>query len=834
MSQLITVSTEELLSGNFSVNPKVGRLIEWRKHGGQTPPILLLTQSELERFVAAENAEAKKMTAALWLYCQEYFGTGSIIVRSCGLEDLHHASFAGQFVSVPDVADAPTMHQALTRCIESADSAGIKRYAEAKGITRDNSEFMIMLMPQRDCLASGIMFSKIRTKHNGSEYIMIQLTSGNNFGLTSGAETGDILIIDRKNGEILTGESSAISKETIATLYLDCLRMEDKFGFAVDCEWGHSKYFGTDTFQIRPITNGTAAISADLRTSVILAARATMSKSLRNLALRGVPIEENFWSDQNIAEIITEKPSRTAFSLFTYIFAHGHGGIFNGRNQMGYDIGNELTDGFFELIGGHPRCSIVHDALTYRLRGIPLKDYTTGFVQYYLDKIKADPTLANYPEVVLYEQNPSLQFLQELYGNSKALRYHGVYLNFMGNIRRFETSLAAEVEAGFLRRFRSYISRQRREINDLENASLDALAAKAFQIAHDLRRRSCVVFVKVNRLGFFSFARLRQTLKQAFGEQNGVELLNQVTAYVEGSPLRLNDSLNKYTKGVVSLAEILNEFGHLGPNELEIANPRYRDNPDLLIRLADAIGTEPVDEAATRAKADRIAEQCAKQLPDPETFLRDLQVARTYLGLRETVKFHFLMQYDLLRQLLVLIGKRLNLGPEIFELTPAEFLRIARRPAEFSETLKDRHRERQALAGFPVPQVLSFRNLAEIGRETYDPIARILRGIGITPIVTVGKAVVILDPADASGISNLEPGCVLVTKTTDPTWVPHIAAVGKNGALVTEIGGPLAHGAIVARDLGIACVQNVNGATKRFKTGDLLEVDGKLGTVKLL
>ena len=266
---------------------------------------------------------------------------------------------------------------------------------------------------------------------------------------------------------------------------------------------------------------------------------------------------------------------------------------------------------------------------------------------------------------------------------------------------------------------------------------------------------------------------------------------------MEGSPLRLNDSLNKYTKGVVSLAEILNEFGHLGPNELEIANPRYRDNPDLLIRLADAIGTEPVDEAATRAKADRIAEQCAKQLPDPETFLRDLQVARTYLGLRETVKFHFLMQYDLLRQLLVLIGKRLNLGPEIFELTPAEFLRIARRPAEFSETL-------------------------------------ILRGIGITPIVTVGKAVVILDPADASGISNLEPGCVLVTKTTDPTWVPHIAAVGKNGALVTEIGGPLAHGAIVARDLGIACVQNVNGATKRFKTGDLLEVDGKLGTVKLL
>jgi len=107
-------------------------------------------------------------------------------------------------------------------------------------------------------------------------------------------------------------------------------------------------------------------------------------------------------------------------------------------------------------------------------------------------------------------------------------------------------------------------------------------------------------------------------------------------------------------------------------------------------------------------------------------------------------------------------------------------------------------------------------------------------GIGVTPFITKGGVVVVLDPHNTQAIANLKPGSVLITKTTDPTWAPIITAVGGKGALVTEIGGPLAHGAIVARDLGIACVQNVPGVTKRFKTGDLIEVDGKNGAVTLI
>src|SRR5207247_6794951 len=99
-----------------------------------------------------------------------------------------------------------------------------------------------------------------------------------------------------------------------------------------------------------------------------------------------------------------------------------------------------------------------------------------------------------------------------------------------------------------------------------------------------------------------------------------------------------------------------------------------------------------------------------------------------------------------------------------------------------------------------------------------------LSGTPASAGVVTAKARVILDPVGA----RLEPGEILVTPSTDPGWTPlFLTASG----LVMEMGGPMSHGAVVAREYGIPAVVGVPGAIERITTGQQITVDGSQGTV---
>ena len=106
-----------------------------------------------------------------------------------------------------------------------------------------------------------------------------------------------------------------------------------------------------------------------------------------------------------------------------------------------------------------------------------------------------------------------------------------------------------------------------------------------------------------------------------------------------------------------------------------------------------------------------------------------------------------------------------------------------------------------------------------IGAEEGD-----LAGQAVSAGVVRGKAKVLASPYD-------EPGEILVTVATEPAWTP--VFVNASG-VVLEVGGGLQHGAIIAREYGIPCVSGLPGVTEIIKDGDLLEVDGTNGIVKIL
>jgi pyruvate,water dikinase len=109
-----------------------------------------------------------------------------------------------------------------------------------------------------------------------------------------------------------------------------------------------------------------------------------------------------------------------------------------------------------------------------------------------------------------------------------------------------------------------------------------------------------------------------------------------------------------------------------------------------------------------------------------------------------------------------------------------------------------------------------------------DPDASELHGLGACAGRVVGMVRLVNDPAD---VSDFRPGEILLAQQTDVGWSPLFLVAG---GVITELGGPLSHASIVAREFGIPAVVNVKRATSVLRTGDRVELDGEHGTVRLI
>ena len=108
-----------------------------------------------------------------------------------------------------------------------------------------------------------------------------------------------------------------------------------------------------------------------------------------------------------------------------------------------------------------------------------------------------------------------------------------------------------------------------------------------------------------------------------------------------------------------------------------------------------------------------------------------------------------------------------------------------------------------------------------------DAGAEAVTGLGVSSGIVEGSARVIVELGD----DEVESGEILVCRTTDPGWASYFFVAG---GVVIDVGGPISHGAIVARELGIPCVINTRNGTQRLHTGDRIRVDGTTGTVTLI
>lgn len=812
------------------VGGKASRLSTMMQAGFPVKPGLVITTTEVESIL--ENGVVQEITEEVGRRLN-LDGIG-MAVRSSAVGEDGDLSWAGQFTTHLFVK-SERLADVLKTCAAARHSDVVLAYARTHG--QEVPPLALVIQEMVDASAAGVLFT---IDPRGDHQVMvIEAVAGVGESLVSGQREPRRLYVNAVDGVVLRTEGAVepeLSSEQIVTLCQYGRQLRELFGVEQDVEWAIER--GTCTIflnQSRDITTAVVRDIASVRARAIVEVKTTVEGEALRLASFGVKTFGDVLSDQNIAELITPHPCQMAFGLFTFCFAHGDGAIRTGRNEIGYDIGPELEGGFFHLVGGQPRCSIVHDACTYRIKGMPLVDYQR-LVEYYLARIAEDSTLANYPEVVLYDQNPSRELLEKLFGSAKADVYTETYRQFFANFRRLEDELDSVCRAEFLPIWTTVVA-ELAQVSD--GLSVRELADHYHRMADLLRTEACRMFVKAARVGFFAYARLRKFLVELFGE-DGHQYLNILTGGIppESNPnLRFSMRLAELRDGQLELSEVVVEFGHLAGHELEISVPRYREQPELLRQLAERISGDPeTDLQMSTDRARKLTEQLLTRAGTRAGELaREIKVARTYLPLREVVKFYYLQGYDLLRRLSKKLESTLRWEEGlIFHLDPREVFTIADQSVKLREQAERRRLQHQAYRSLYIPPVLFTDRLEELGMVPEVGTSGVLRGVGVTNQVCEGEVVVIENLDDKEAVARLHVGSVLVTVTTDPAWSPMLSVVGPRGGLVTEVGGLLAHGAIYARDMGIAAVLNVPQATTLLQTGMRVRVNGPAGAVEIL
>jgi len=316
--------------------------------------------------------------------------------------------------------------------------------------------------------------------------------------------------------------------------------------------------------------------------------------------------------------------------------------------------------------------------------------------------------------------------------------------------------------------------------------------------------------------------------------------LEVCTGYGGLEETRMVSALHEVAHGRRSLIEFLNHYGARCAGENDLSAHSWRERPAVVETLARKYREAPDGRVPDQRTRARIIERAAAErrlldlLPPakrPAARLL-LRAARRYIPLREEAKSVMAMAMDAGRFAARNRGRELAASghlddPEdIFQLTLAEALGQA--TAELRSLVRQRHELRARYELLDLPPAW-FGNPQPVLAGTGTPgDGEEILGIAAASGVAEGRARVILDVDDIDSVDYDE---ILVCRTTDPSWasVFHLVA-----GVVVDIGGTGSHGAIVSREMGLPCVINTGYGTSVLKTGDLLRVDGTIGTVTVL
>ncbi len=798
------------------------------------PPGFIVTTAGYRRFVAehalagrGDEFGAYPIPAELAepiLAAYEELGAPPVAVRSSATaEDLPGLSFAGQQDSFLNVRGEDDLLAAVRRCWASLWTERAVAYRAREGISEVDLSLAVVVQQLVPAEAAGVMFTADPVTGDDS-VVLIDAAWGLGEAVVSGQVTPDSFAIARSDGAIGRRQINAKATMTVRTatgtedipvpadqrnepsLTDDQVRRLAQLGAAIaadydrpmDIEWCRR---GDELFvvQARPITTVTARHPPPL--------------DPWNDSRRG----DFLWTNTNVGEAIPDVMTPATWSMVQVFLADamatasippyvGYGRI-GGRIYLNVSVMARLS-------------------ATVGVRERQFRNLTEEVFGRLPEDLEIPPMAASRFAVLRGVVPMALHVVGEARRDTMVL---DAYLDDHPRRCRVRRAEIAAVTSPRL-------------LAQLWTGTLDPEFNRASWMLSAATRSSGATFVAT-----------RKRLQRLVGDAGA----NALTAGLGSSAGRLAslgllDGLDRVARNEIDRETFNETYGHRGPHEFEISTPRPGEDPDWIdAQLAERPAAQPgrpspvsyAELLDRQERARQVAWADLERRHPVQAKVLHHQLARwaKISRDREHARSEVIRYFWVLRAYVLRAGELTGLGEQIFFCDAAEIVRALNGETISPAVLAERQR---AYAGYT--QLPAYPGLI---RGRFDPFAwaadpdrrsdlyvegadgrasETVRGFPGSAGVVVGRVRLITDPSRSA---ELQAGEVLVTTVTNVGWTPLFP---RAAAVVTDVGAPLSHAAIVAREIGIPAVVGCGNATMRLRTGDRVRVDGTAGTVDVL
>lgn len=753
--------------------------------------------------------------------------TAYAVRSSATAEDLPTASFAGQQDTYLNVMGPSAILQHISRCWASLFTERAVTYRLSNAIAHRSVDMAVVVQQMVLPVASGILFTADPVTGN-RKVATVDASFGLGEALVSGLVNPDVFKV--RDGEVVARSVAAKQRAVYAQP-------------------------GGGTQEV--------AIEAQRQEQPAL----TDAQVVRLVQL-GRRIEAHFGRPQDIEwclvdddfQIVQSRPITTLFPIPAAGDQENHVYVSVGHQQMMTDPMKPLGVSVWQLTAMAP----MHEAGGRLFVDATRRLASPAGRAALLDLVgRGDPLIRDALETVLDRG----EFIPTLPDEEPAGPRAG------GAPAPIETDPAIVTE--LIERSRASIAALRRDIPTKTGPALFDFLLEAFQ--EHKRVLSDPLSMQAIMAGMTATWWLNDQLQEWLGEKNAADTLTlsapgnitsemglalldvadvirphpQVVAFLQGvEDESFLDELPKLAGGAEArdaIEDYLERYGMRCVGEIDITRPRWSERPSTLVpvildnvKLFEAGAAERRFEQGRQEaeKKEREVLSRLRALPDGEHKADEtkqmIDRVRTFIGYREYPKYDIISRYFAYKQALLGEAERLVQADvlrereDAFYLTFQEFHDVARSHQVDDELIRQRKDAFRSYQALTPPRVLTSDGEALTGAYRRDDVpAGALIGLPVSAGTVEGRARVILDMAQA----DLEPGDILVTAHTDPSWTPLFVAIT---GLVTEVGGLMTHGAVIAREYGLPAVVGVVDATRLIQDGQRIRVHGSDGYVEIL
>ncbi len=775
----------------------------------------------------------------------------SYVARSSATaEDLPTASFAGQYTTVLDVSNFEDVTDAVLDCMASQFTDRAVSYRARNEIEHGKVSMSVVVQEMIEADASGVLFTAdpLTGKRNVAS---VDASSGLGEAVVSGTVTAENVRVDRESGEILeyrtgvsdddsgqgdanggapnTGDDRVLTDEQITTLVAYGEGIERSFGSPQDIEWSiaDGQFW---MLQTRPIT-----------TLFPLPEPRSEDDTLH--------VYYSWNHRQGMTEVMP--PLVVDYWLRTMGVMFDQFGVDPKTGPSGATAGGIVYIDITSLLQSDRLAPSLLEGL---------KDFDRQAIAP-LEEIR-DRRGDEFTQTSVFSSTSLLQTLSTVRKLASAVG---------GTIGSILGGLVGSSYEEVPQRERNWADSSAQE-HIREIRSGDTVADRlgiALEKNEEFSWEAMVWALKLWNVYFYRASLRRlcpngdeelETLEQGLRENVTTAMmieLGDVTDIARDNPdvkqaLEDGDSLEeirKMTGGeefVTVFENFLDQYGFRAPAEIEFSRPRYHEDPSPLLGTVRA-RLETGERGGHRSHLEHLEDEADRAIARLERqanrgrfgsirrcLVRPFALRyRSYLSMREVTKYALSQLLAETRRQLLEAGQKLEREDRLDDVSDVwlydfdELISELRNPDATSDiNLETRRAEHVHHRQLRAPRVITSDGEIPRGDTASDVDTDGLAGIATASGVAEGQARVINDPGDAT----LETGEILVAPHTDPGWTPLFL---NTAGLVTNTGGKMTHGSIVAREYGIPSVV-IPDATERFSTGDRIRIDGDRGTVELV